>query len=195
LGLIQSEFIDVDIDLSLYDSLIFTSTNSVRAIKKYHKDLKTKDIYSIGEATTKALNQIGVTPVFSGVDLSGDEFATALIPKLKNRKTLFPHAYTMVSKSLEIFANANLDLDDIIVYKTICHDSAVDLKKGAIIIFSSPSTIECFFKNYNWDSSYKAVVIGTTTASYMPQDIEYSTSEHQTINSCMDCAMMLHPHK
>jgi uroporphyrinogen-III synthase len=192
LGLLTQEFIDIDIDISEYKNVIFTSTNTVKALKKYYEQLKTKKIFSIGKATTQLLESFDIDVEFGDSDLSGDEFANRLIPYLKSSKTLFPHAKKMVSNSLKLFQDANLDLDDIVVYQTICNKTDKKLSKNSTIIFSSPSTIECFLKNYKWDANFKAVVIGKTTASFMPKYINYIISPHHTISSCVDTALELY---
>jgi uroporphyrinogen-III synthase len=62
------------------------------------------------------------------------------------------------------------------------------LEKNSIIIFTSPSTIKCFFKSFDWDSSFKAVVIGNSTKKHLPQDIECYESDSLSINGCIDKA-------
>jgi len=62
-------------------------------------------------------------------------------------------------------------------------------KKGDIFIFTSPSTIKCFLNSFNWDKNYKAVAIGTRTASYFKGEIV--TSEIQTIENCIKIAKNL----
>jgi uroporphyrinogen-III synthase len=57
--------------------------------------------------------------------------------------------------------------------------------KGAIIIFTSPSTIACFFKNFDWDESYSAVVIGEATKVHLNNDMQSFTSDKQSIDACI----------
>jgi uroporphyrinogen-III synthase len=183
--LITQSFFPLPSDIDRYDAIIFTSTNSVKAFEHYHDILKIKQIYPIGEATNSALIRLGIPTIQVGENLTGNAFATAVAPLLQGLKTLFPHAQKMVSKAKEIFSDAGLDITYHIAYETVCHKSDEVIDEGSVIIFSSPSTIECFFKNYTWDESYKAVVIGETTASYMPQEIGYELSDHHTLEACV----------
>jgi len=57
--------------------------------------------------------------------------------------------------------------------------------KNAIIIFTSPSTIHCFLKNFEWDESYTAVVIGKATKVHLPVDAEYVVADEPLINACI----------
>ena len=69
--------------------------------------------------------------------------------------------------------------------------SNVKPQKDAIIIFTSPSTVECFFKNFVWDESYKAVVIGKTTQKYLPENIEIHIADKPLITSAIEKAFSL----
>jgi uroporphyrinogen-III synthase len=60
--------------------------------------------------------------------------------------------------------------------------------EDAIIIFTSPSTIHCFFKNFVWDESYTAVVIGKATKVHLPENAEYVVAERPLIASCIEKA-------
>jgi uroporphyrinogen-III synthase len=39
-----------------------------------------------------------------------------------------------------------------------------------------------------WNHTYKAVVIGKTTAEYMPKEVEYKISPIQSIEACIELA-------
>jgi uroporphyrinogen-III synthase len=82
---------------------------------------------------------------------------------------------------------AGVLLHEEIIYETKCNvcEKLEKPSDGSIIIFSSPSTIECFFRCFSWSAGYKAVVIGEKTASYMPPDIPFVMSERQTIPACI----------
>jgi uroporphyrinogen-III synthase len=79
------------------------------------------------------------------------------------------------------------------IYETSCvkYNEKITLPKNSIIIFSSPSTIECFFKNVIWDESFKAISIGNTTAKYFPKDIIPIISDNTSLNSCVQKALSL----
>ena len=187
LPVIKIRFLEFEVDLSLYDALIFTSKNGVEAIDRVDKVWKEKEIYSIGSGTTKAIKEKGADVAYTAKSSYGDDFAKEIGEKLLGKRVLFPRAKIVTSHLNSILKNNGIDLSEIIVYETVCNSE--DLSKpeqGSVIIFSSPSTIECFFKRFAWDESYKAVVIGKKTASFMPKGIEYTLSKKQTIPACID---------
>lgn len=192
LPVIKIKFLDKKIDLSNYDALIFTSKNGVEALDRVGSDWMDKEIYSIGSGTTKAIKEKGVQVAYTAKSSYGDDFAKEIGGLLKDKKVLFPRAKTVTSKLNEILKDLGVDLDEVIVYETICNESNLNKpEKDSAIIFSSPSTIECFFKIFSWDISYKAVVIGEKTASFMPKDIKYVLSAKQTIPACIEIAKSL----
>ena len=57
--------------------------------------------------------------------------------------------------------------------------------KNAIIIFTSPSTIRCFFENFIWDESYTAVAIGTATKTHFPPNTKLYVADNPRIDACI----------
>ncbi len=193
LPVIKIDFFDKKIDLSKYEALIFSSKNGVLGIDRLNKKWKCIPSYSIGSGTSKIITSLGGNLAYSAKNSYGDEFAKEIKELLHNKKTLFLRAKKITSNLNKILINSGVNLDEEIVYETICNDCK-NLKKppkNSIIIFSSPSTIECFFKCFKWDKSYKAVVIGKNTASFMPKDINYILSNEQNIPSCIKTAKTL----
>jgi len=129
---------------------------------------------------------------FIGKTNHGDQFALELIPLLKNKKILYPRGDKIVSKLPQILKQNNIQCDEIIVYNTKCKQKINKIpEKNSIIIFSSPSTIKCFLNNFKWDSSYKAISIGKTTAKYFPDFIKPIISDNTSLASCVQKAHMI----
>ena len=185
------EFIKSDIDLKEYNALIFTSKNAIYSINSFNKTWQEIASYAIAPKTADVINKHNGNLVFTGVSSHGDEFAKELIPKLKNKKVLYIRALKTVSKITSILKENEIDIDELITYKTSCKESNKSLEDGSIFIFSAPSSVECFFKNYSWNSSYKAITIGKTTAKYLPKNIEYIVSEKTSIDECIKLAKQL----
>ncbi|WP_428022945.1 uroporphyrinogen-III synthase [Arcobacter sp.] len=183
------EYLDVKIDLEKYDSLIFTSKNAIYAIDKLCNSWTKLDSYAIAKKTSDILKKYNSNIVFTGTFSHGDEFAYELIPLLKNKKVLYIKGEKSVSRLFEILSNNHVNIEEIAVYKTICNKNIFNLPvSNSIIIFTSPSCIKCFFEKFTWNESYKAVVIGKTTAKHMPKDIEYKISPIQSIEACIELA-------
>ena len=58
-------------------------------------------------------------------------------------------------------------------------------KENAIIIFTSPSTIRCFFKNFEWHESYIAILIGHATKEHLPKVCRYVIADEPLIDACV----------
>lgn len=191
LEIFEIKYFDLKIDLSDYDALLFTSKNAVYSLNHSNKVWFKKPAYAISEKTADAILKLKGNLVFTGQNGHGNEFAYELIEKLKNKKVLYVKALKTVSSISKILKENNIFLDELIAYQNICKQSQKELEKDSIFIFTSPSSIDCFFKNYNWDKSYKAIVIGKTTASYMPKDINFQISSKTSVEECIKLAFSL----
>ena len=188
LNLLQINFLQVSIDLNMYDSIIFTSKNSVKSLKNL--DISNLESYAISEVTGNYIKNNGGNLIFTASNTNGDDFAYKIIQYLKNKKVLYVRAKKIVSNITNILRNHNIQCDEIITYETQCvkKKTILELNKNSIIIFSSPSTIKCFLNNYKWDKSYYAIAIGTTTASALNKNMIYSISKENSIQSCFELA-------
>ncbi|MDQ7047974.1 MAG: uroporphyrinogen-III synthase [Sulfurovum sp.] len=76
------------------------------------------------------------------------------------------------------------------MYETSCIEYSNEDKpdKNAIIIFTSPSTIHCFLKNFEWDESYVAVVIGEATKKHLPSYARCVVADVPLIDACIEKA-------
>ncbi|MEA3553553.1 MAG: uroporphyrinogen-III synthase [Campylobacterota bacterium] len=193
LNLLTINYKNIDIDLSAYDALIFTSKNGVNSFLNSKLKWKQIDSFAISNVTGNALKKSNSKLIYTGISGHGDEFAKELVRYLKDKKPLYIRAKKVVSNIVDILNQNDISCDEIITYETACSKSLEikKLEKNSIIIFSSPSTIDCFFKNYKWDDSYTAIAIGDTTASYFPKDINIVISKLQTIESCVQIAKTL----
>ena len=119
-----------------------------------------------------------------GVDLDW-KFSVEL---LKNKKVLYVKALKTVSNLVEILKENKILVDELVAYKTSCKKSTKVLEDNSIFIFTSPSSVECFFNQYSWKDSYKAIVIGKTTAVYLPKEVEYTISSTTSVDECVNLA-------
>jgi uroporphyrinogen-III synthase len=181
-------YLEEEIDLKKYDALVFTSKNGVEAIDKITKGWRKVPCYSIGSGTSGAIKKLGGKVEFEAKSSYGDNFAQEIKKRLKGKKVLFLRAKVVTSKLNIILKEAGVLLDEKIVYETVCNDCKNLSKppKNSCIVFSSPSTIECFFNCFSWDKSYKAVVIGEVTLKALPKNIPYFLSDKTTIPSCIE---------
>lgn len=188
--LLGIEFLPQTVDLRHYDALLFTSKNAIYSLNSFDKTWKTIPSYAIANKTKIVIEKEGGIVNFVGKSGHGDDFAQELKSILKNKKVLYIRAKKVVSNLVQILQDNNIDIDELVTYQTKCNvcEKKIDIPKNSVIIFSSPSTIKCFFSQYTWDISYKAIVIGKTTASYLPESIPYIVSPTQSIEDCIQTA-------
>ena len=182
------EYIPSNIDLSTYDALIFTSKNAIYSLDSFNQTWKNIPAYAIAPKTANIIEKLGGKLVFTGETSHGDEFANELILKLKDKKVLYIKALKTVSNLVEILKTNQIDIEELVTYKTSCKKSNIVLEDNSVFIFTSPSSVECFFKQYIWKESYKAIVIGKTTANYLPANINYKISSITSIEECIKLA-------
>ena len=188
LEVFQIEYIKSEIDLLKYDALVFTSKNAVYSLDSFNKDWKKIPSFVIAPKTASVIEKLGGKVVFTGVTSHGNEFAKELINLLKNKKVLYIKAFKTVSNLVEILKSNDILLDELVAYKTSCKKSNIKLENNSVFIFTSPSSVECFFSQYSWKESYKAIVIGKTTAEYLPKNINYLISPQTSIDECIKLA-------
>lgn len=191
LEVFQIEYIKSDVDLKKYDALVFTSKNGVKAINSFKQDWKNIPSYAIAQKTANTIIKLGGIVEFIGNSGHGNDFAYELKNVLKDKKVLYVKALKTVSNLPNILKENGIFLDEIIAYKTSCKKSNIILEENSIFIFTSPSSVECFFKQYSWKNSYKAIVIGKTTAEFLPSNINYEISSQTSVEECIKLAKQL----
>ena len=184
LSIFDINFIKAEIDLKVYDALIFTSKNAIYSLENFNINYKNIPSYAIASKTANVLKKYDSNLVYTGTSNHGNEFANEIKSKLKNKKVLYIRAKKVVSNLTNI-----LVCDEVIVYETVCNNKKnIRIKENSIIIFTSPSCINCFFDKYNWHNSFTAICIGKTTSSYLPKNIKYFISKETSIDSCIELA-------
>ncbi|MDO5045493.1 uroporphyrinogen-III synthase [Campylobacter sp.] len=194
LKLNEISFFKFDVDLSKFEALVITSKNSIKALEfnqtKIDENLQ---IYAIGEASAKAAKQIGFKKIYIGENSHGKEFASEILPLLKDKKTLYLRAKKTVSNLGGILEEASVDITQIVAYENVCLKVEAELKPQpkSVIIFTAPSAVKNFISNFGWDESYKAVSIGKTTSEELAKFTTAITSEIQSVESCIRLAKTL----
>jgi len=189
--LIDIVFTPKEIDIEKYDALIFTSKNAIKSIDSFNKSWKKIPAYVISPQSAKFVRSLNGKLEFVGKEKHGDKFAVEIAEELKGKKVLYLRGEKTVSKLTDILKNLEVHCDDISIYENHFKKPSKNIKipKGSKIIFSSPSSIEYFFKNFKWDNSYYAVSIGQTTAKYFPNDITPLIADDTSIEACVKKAI------
>jgi uroporphyrinogen-III synthase len=190
LPLIEIVFYEKKLSLDGFDAIVFTSKNSVEALDKLNYQWKEIDAFAIGEATASYIVRKGGKLIYASQSAYGDDFAHNLIPLLQHKKVYFPRAKEIVSSLPQILQEHCIELVQEVVYETHCrnyskHDAP---KPHSILVFTSPSTVECFFNNFDWLENYSAIAIGHKSASAFPLHINCQIANNQTIEACLALA-------
>jgi uroporphyrinogen-III synthase len=190
LSLLGFEYKKIECDLSSYDAFLITSRNSIKALKEMYDigSLLQKKLYCIGKGSADVAKEAGFLDIETYESKNGDEFAKKIAPLLKDKKTILLRPKKVISKIKETLKKEHVDIDELVVYETMCKKSSVEIDERSVIIFSSPSSIECFFKSYSWRDDLQAVVIGEVTATHMPKDITYELSVLSSLQECVKIA-------
>ena len=193
LPVVTTKVIPTIIDFARYDAIVFTSKNAILSVDSFNKAWRHKPAYVIAPQTAKTLKKLKGQLRYIGKNHYGNEFAHELVEQLKGKRVLYLRAKEVVSNLSDILRKGGVTCDESIVYETICKRQSenITLPKESIIIFSSPSTVDCFFLNKEWDSSYRAIAIGKTTANHLPESVPAIIAESTSIESCIREALRI----
>ena len=178
---------DVALEVAPYDYLMFTSKQAVVSAERLNPQWKTIPTLAIGKATAKQIEKLGGTVAYLPESFYGASLGKDIIERFSDKKILYIRPKEVSFDSKTFLAKVGMTLDEAIVYETHCmkYNPSDRPKEGAMIIFTSPSTIHCFLKNFAWKMSYTAVVIGEATKEHLPEYTRVFVAEVPLIGSCI----------
>ena len=178
------------IDFSSCNTLIFTSKQAVVSANNIDKNWKDYPSIAIGGATKSKIEELGGEVIYHPKEFYGESLAKDIKEYFSDKKLLYLRPKEVSFDSKGYLEKSGVYLEEQIIYETscICYDIENRPKKNAIIIFTSPSTIRCFFKSFIWDKSYRAVLIGHATKEHLPSGCRYEIADVPLINSCIEKA-------
>ena len=187
LPMISFELLTDTINFSSCDLLMFTSKQAVLSANTIDGSWKNYPCLAIGKATKKQIESLGGEVIYAPKDFYGESLAKDIQKLFAHQKILYLRPKVVSFDSKAYLAEQGIDLAEQIIYETSCIDyqEKEKPKKGAVIIFTSPSTIRCFFKNFDWDKSYKAVLIGKATQKHLPKECDYVVADEPLIDACI----------
>ena len=181
------------LELNRYELLIFTSKQAVKSTELLNPLWKKLPCISIGSSTSQQIEAFGGTVVHQANTFDAKTLSKEILAKYQNKKMLYLRP-KVVSFDMKSFLHTKgLDIAEQEIYETLCIAHGEDEKpvKNAIIIFTSPSTVKCFFHNFTWDESYTAILIGESTKAHLPKNVKYKVARTPTIEACIVKAKQL----
>jgi uroporphyrinogen-III synthase len=192
LPVINIEYLSPKIDFDAFDAIIFTSKNGVKALDAISKEWRGKPSLVIGKATAEAVKQCRGRLSFCSDESYAEALSQEILKKFRSLVFLYARPTEVVFDIAEFLRAKGIKVEDKIVYHTTCSKEELEAPEaGSVIIFSSPSTVKCFFARFAWDTRWRAVAIGKTTASFIPQEISFELSKEQNLASAVEIAKEL----
>ena len=197
LPMIKFETVAKEIDFRGCDTLMFTSKQAVESAETINPLWKTLPCLAIGSATAKKIKALGAEVLYQASSFYGESLSQEIIAHFGERKILYLRPKKVSFESKVFLEKAGVAIEEQIIYQTSCREYNPKDKpiQGAIIIFTSPSTIACFLRNFEWESSYTAIVIGEATQAHLPPDARFEVAEIPLIESCLQKAKTLLLHR
>lgn len=181
-------FLNPQIDFSKYDYIIITSKQASKALNQYQlNDYIDKKALCVSVQSAKSYENLG-----GNILAIGGGYGDNLVDKIKSfdkdTKWLYLRAKVVASDFVSLCKNDGYDVDEKIVYESDCSKDILDVEveDDATLIFTSPSSLNCFLKRHTLTPEQEIIVIGKTTAKAIPKGINYKISKETTIESCME---------
>jgi len=191
LPMIRFSVITDSIDFLDSDTLMFTSKQAVVSANAIDTSWRNYPSIAIGKATKSKIEELGGRVIYSPKSFYGKSLAEDIKKFFSDKKILYLRPKVVSFDSKAYLKESDIALKEQIIYETscICYQKGQQPKKDSIIIFTSPSTINCFFKSFEWDSSYSAVLIGNATREHLPEGCKFWVADEPLIDSCLKKAI------
>jgi uroporphyrinogen-III synthase len=184
-------YLKPEIDFSKYEYLVITSKQTVKALEQYEKgSFINMPALCVSDKTADSYRAIGGKILASG-DGYGDNLIKYIRELPQDTKWLYLRAELIASSFVQMAKEEGYSIDEKILYVSECSKEILDVRveDDSTLIFTSPSSIECFLKNNTIHPDAKIIVIGTTTAACLPKGIKYIISESTSVESCIELAL------
>ena len=191
LPMIEFSLVADIIDFSSCDTLMFTSKQAVVSADAIDKKWNEFPSVAIGGATKKKIEELGGKVIYHPKEFYGESLAKDIESFFSDKKLLYLRPKEVSFDSKAYLEKNEIALEEQVIYETSCIKYSINEKpkENATIIFTSPSTIKCFFKSFEWDESYIAILIGHATKEHLPKMCKYVIADEALIDSCIKKAL------
>lgn len=182
LPMIETVGVNFNTKKSVYDYIVFTSANGVKYFFDNTKDVKAHKIITVGSKTEEFLkNYAHLSSITPKDDFSAEGLISFFENEdVKDRNILLVVPEKHTKKHKEFLISKGALVETCIVYKTIeliyendYVENFIRENKIQVIFFTSPSTVEAFFKNVKQNKyiyNLKYYAIGKTTYDYLKEN-------------------------
>lgn len=147
-------------------TVVFTSMNAVAAVAGVGHDTVNWKVYSIGNTTAKTVTQLFQIPI---AGTANDAAALADVIINDGIKEVVFFCGDQRRETLpEKLRNANIPVEEIVVYQTVETPQVIKKANDAILFFS-PSAVHSFFSINKINQATTLFAIGATTADAIKQ--------------------------
>lgn len=143
------------------DWIFFSSKHAVDNFFKQNPALTNQKIGAIGKSTADAIRKFGKRAEFIGQSTDTKIIGRQFASRAGNGKVLFPIAKGSMRSVQNQFVKKD-QVIDLPVYETIEHND-IALPQADILIFTSPSNVNAFFKNHLVTAQQKVIAMGGAT--------------------------------
>lgn len=175
--LIKTEAIaDIQVDIEKYDALLFTSRSAVRYFLKNHSVHPNQIVFAVGPHTADFLIENGISVDFMPDIYDAEHLAP--IVETKNCKSILYPCSQLSDNKLHRLVNVS----PVPFYRTVMPEQTecpeLDFFNG--VIFSSPSTVDAFFKLY--ESVPASLIFYVYGKSSLNRLLSYGIEKHRILN-------------
>ncbi len=189
---IPISFLNPVIYFAQYEGIILTSKQALLALQYYTFAWENLQCICVSEGTAEAAREAGVVQVEVGNGY-GKSIPDVLNSKKRQGKWLYLRPKVIASEWVEHARSKGFEIDEAVVYETTCNKDIdrINITNDAVLIFTSPSSIECFLKHHIFHKTQTVVVIGQTTKNALPKTVEGYISPETTVASAVKTAQKI----
>jgi uroporphyrinogen-III synthase len=191
LPLLGTQWLKPSIDFLCTDGIIFTSKNGVDALQRIDPAWKHLPVLCVGKATEERAIALGAD-VLASADGYGDGLYDIIRRHYPEKRWLYARPKVIASDFAASLRHIGVTVNEAIVYETVCRAENIDvsLADDAVLIFTSPSALQCFHSRFDILPTHRIVVIGKTTAKSLSGYVVHIAPE-PTVASCVAVAKQL----
>lgn len=143
---------------------VFTSMNAVEAVRRFISPNSLWKIFCIGNTTKQLAEDLFGKEKIAGTAYNASQLAENISDNPQVKKVHFFCGDQRRDELPEILKEDNIQIEEIVVYKTIETPQVISKKYDGILFFS-PSAVQSFFLKNTITGNTKLFAIGSTTAN------------------------------